>query len=111
VHGASMVCRARELVWADQPHMAVGKGGGKCYGGVDPRFGVSCRRHCQSKFYTACSRTRAARSSTVFAHESPMRSAGFDAENRLYLFALTVPFGRALHARLSPLSSVGLSIG
>src|ERR1022692_2626058 len=48
-------------------------------------------RHCQSKFYTACSRTRAARSSTVFAHESPMRSPGFDAENRLYLFALTVP--------------------
>src|SRR5208282_1073166 len=47
--------------------------------------------HCQSKFYTACSRTRAARSSTVFAHESPMRSAGFDATNRLYLFALTVP--------------------
>jgi hypothetical protein len=29
--------------------------------------------------------------STVFAHESPTRVAGFDAENRLYLFALTVP--------------------
>src|ERR1039457_6096002 len=51
------------------------------------------RRHCQSKFYTACSRTRAGGSSTVFAHESPMRSVGFDAENRLYLFALTVPGG------------------
>jgi len=50
------------------------------------------RRHCQSKFYTACSRTRAGGSSTVFAHELPSRSAGFDAENRLYLFALTVPF-------------------
>jgi hypothetical protein len=48
------------------------------------------RWHCQSKFYTACSRTRAGGSSTVFAHESPMRSVGFDAENRLYLFALTV---------------------
>jgi hypothetical protein len=48
-------------------------------------------RHCQSKFYTACSRTRAGGSSTVFAHELPSRSAGFDAENRLYLFALTVP--------------------
>ena len=47
--------------------------------------------HCHSKFYTACSRTRAGGSSTVFAHESPMRSVGFDAENRLYLFALTVP--------------------
>jgi len=30
-------------------------------------------------------------SSTVFAHELPPRSAGFDAENRLYLFALTLP--------------------
>jgi hypothetical protein len=29
---------------------------------------------------------------TVFAHESPTRLAGFDAENRLYLFALTVPW-------------------
>ena len=49
--------------------------------------------HCQSKFYTACSRTRAGGRSTGFAHESPMRSVGFDAENRLYLFALTVPLG------------------
>jgi hypothetical protein len=48
-------------------------------------------RHCQSKFYTACSRTTAGRSSAVFAHELSPRSAGFDAENRLYLFALTVP--------------------
>jgi transcriptional regulator with XRE-family HTH domain len=30
-------------------------------------------------------------SPTVFAHESPTRSAGFDAENSLYLFVLTVP--------------------
>src|SRR5208337_2611543 len=50
------------------------------------------RRHCQSRFYTACSRTRAGWSSTVFAHESPTGSAGFDAENGLFLFALTVPF-------------------
>jgi hypothetical protein len=49
------------------------------------------RPHHQSKFYTACPRTRAGWSSTVFARESPTRSAGFDAENRLYLFALTVP--------------------
>jgi hypothetical protein len=48
-------------------------------------------RHCQSKFYTACSRSMAGWTSTVFAHESPTRLAGFDAENRLYLFALTVP--------------------
>jgi hypothetical protein len=49
------------------------------------------RPHHQGKFYTACSRTRAGQSSTVFAHESPTRSAGFGAENDLYLFALTVP--------------------
>src|SRR5208283_43034 len=49
------------------------------------------RRHCQSKIYTACSRIRADWSSTVFAHELTARSAGFDAENRLYLFALTMP--------------------
>ncbi len=52
---------------------------------------IGSRRHCQSKFYTAFSRTRAGWSSTVFAHELPPRSAGFDAENRLYLFALTLP--------------------
>jgi len=49
------------------------------------------RRHCQSKFYTACSPARPGWSRTVFAHESWTRSAGFDAENGLYLFALTVP--------------------
>src|SRR5208283_1119065 len=49
------------------------------------------RRHCQSKIYTACSRINADWSSTVFAHELTTRSAGFDAENRLYLFALTMP--------------------
>jgi hypothetical protein len=31
-------------------------------------------------------------SSTVFAEESPPRSARFEAENGLHLFALTVPF-------------------
>ena len=51
------------------------------------------RGHCQSKFYTACSRARPGWSCTVFAHESWTRSAGFDAENGLYLFALTVPAG------------------
>jgi hypothetical protein len=39
------------------------------------------RGPCQSKFYTACLRLRARQSSTVFAHESPTRSAGFGAEN------------------------------
>ena len=53
----------------------------------------TANRHCQSKFYTACSRARPGWSCTVFAHESWTRSAGFDAENGLYLFALTVPAG------------------
>ena len=52
--------------------------------------------HCQSKLYTSCSRTTPGWSSTVFAHELLLRSAGFDAENRLYLFALTVPWRRLL---------------
>src|SRR5208283_3393953 len=56
------------------------------------RFRLSTR-HCQSKIYTACSRIKADWSSTVFAHELTTRSAGFDAENRLYLFALTMPIG------------------
>ncbi len=47
--------------------------------------------HCQTKFYTACSRTRVGWSSAVFAHELPPRSAGFDSDNGLYLFALSVP--------------------
>jgi hypothetical protein len=48
----------------------------------------SCRT--QSKFYTTFWSLRAGRPSTVFAHESPTRSGGFDAENGLYLFALMV---------------------
>src|SRR5271165_6753890 len=59
-------------------------------GNQDPNDKI--RWHCQSKFYTACSRIGAGWSSTVFAHESPTRSTGFDAENGLFLFALTVPF-------------------
>jgi hypothetical protein len=51
------------------------------------------KRHCQSKFYTTFWSLRAGRPSTVFAHESPTRSGGFDAENGLYLFALTMPTG------------------
>jgi DDE domain len=60
--------------------------------------------HCQSKFYTACSRTIAGWSPTVFARELPPRSAGFNAENRLYSFALTMPLGAdrdADHARIN----------
>jgi hypothetical protein len=52
---------------------------------------VAAAWHCQTKFYTAFARTRAGGSSTVFAHKLPTRRAGFDAENGLYLFALTVP--------------------
>src|SRR5208283_2547092 len=59
---------------------------------VAPReFHVASEGHCQSKIYTACSRIKADWSSTVFAHELTTRSAGFDGENRLYLFALTMP--------------------
>jgi hypothetical protein len=62
------------------------------------RFEASARkpRHpigpCQSKLYTASLRLRAGQSSTVFADESPTRSAGFGTENGLYLFALTMPW-------------------
>jgi hypothetical protein len=49
------------------------------------------RPHHQTKFYTTCLRLRAGQSSTVFAHESPTRPAGFGTENGLYFFALTVP--------------------
>jgi hypothetical protein len=51
----------------------------------------SLERHCQTKFYTACLSVGTRVSSTVFAEESPPRSARFEAENGLYLFALTVP--------------------
>jgi hypothetical protein len=53
--------------------------------------------HCQSKFYTAYSRTTAGRSFSVFAPELSPRSVGFDAENRLYLFALMVWTSPARH--------------
>src|SRR5271166_6287788 len=69
--------------------------------------GAPSRRHCQSKFYTACSHTRARCSSTVFAHELPPRSAGFDAENRLYLFALTMPVA----ARNGADRCIGVAVG
>ena len=52
---------------------------------------IDDRRHCQSNFYAARSRTGVRWSLAVFAHELLPRSAGFDAENRLYLFALTMP--------------------
>ena len=53
--------------------------------------GTLTNRHCQTKFYTACLGTRTRSSFTVFAHESAPRSARSEAENGLYLFALTVP--------------------
>ena len=55
------------------------------------------RPHHQSKFYTACSRTRAGWSPTVFVRELPPRSAEFNAENRLYSFALMVWTSPARH--------------
>jgi hypothetical protein len=85
------------------------RGGGKrrlarrrCVGTAVHACGTAsflCRRqhprgHCQRKFYTACSRTTAGWSSTVFPHKLSPRSAEFDAEKRLYLFALTVPSQR-----------------
>ena len=51
---------------------------------------IDFHRHCQTKFYTACLGVGTRVSSTVFAEESPPRSARFEAENGLYLFALTV---------------------
>ena len=64
------------------------------------------RPHHQSKFYTACPRTMACWSSTVFARELPPRSAGFNAENRLYSFALTRPSAPHRCARLRAPPSV-----
>jgi hypothetical protein len=78
----------REPVGVVDETIQDGVGQGRVADGVAPLLDGG---HCQSKFYTACSRTRARWSSTVFAHELPPRSAGFDAENRLYLFALTMP--------------------
>ena len=49
------------------------------------------RGHCQTKFYTACLGVGTRSSFPVFAHESPPRSARFEAENCLYLTALTAP--------------------
>jgi hypothetical protein len=70
---------------AKQVKGAVKQAVGKAVGGQS-RGG-----HCQSKFYTGCSRTRAGGSSIVLAHELPPRSAGLDAENCLYLFATYLP--------------------
>ena len=52
---------------------------------------VAYEGHCQTKFYTAYFHTATLRSFTDFAHESSQRSARFEAENRLYSFALTMP--------------------
>src|SRR5271163_4722418 len=67
----------------------------------------SCRT--QTKFHTARWRFPTWRS-TVFAHESSTRSARFDAENRLYCFALTVPLGEPVDelGRMSKPAAVDL---
>ena len=52
----------------------------------------------QVRIYTAIWRCGARWGPTVFAHELSTRSARFDAENRLYWFALTVP-ARAIRGR------------
>ena len=59
-----------------------------CHARIRPIAG-----HCQTKFYSACSGARARSSATIFAHESLPRSASFEVENVLYLFALTPFFG------------------
>jgi len=56
-----------------------------------PATSEDAQGHCQTKFYTACLSAGTRWSSTVFAHELPPRSASFEAENGLYLFALTMP--------------------
>ena len=60
----------------------------------------SLERHCQTKFYIACLGVGTRVSSTVFAEESPPRSARFEAENGLYLFALMVWTAPARHLYL-----------
>ena len=50
--------------------------------------------HCQTKLNTAYLGAETRSSFTVFAHELLQRSARFEAENCLYLFALTVPVMR-----------------
>ena len=49
------------------------------------------RRHCQSKFYTACSRITAAGAPLFLLMNCPRARPDSYAENRLYLFTLTVP--------------------
>jgi riboflavin biosynthesis pyrimidine reductase len=55
---------------------------------LSPNARLLAQGHCQSKFYTARSRTWAGWSSIVFVHESPTHSARFDAENGLLLICL-----------------------
>jgi len=59
-----------------------------------------CKGHCQSKFYTACSRTRAGWSSTVFADESPTRSARIRRRKSPILICLDSALIRSEHHRL-----------
>ncbi len=83
-------------IYSDNAVVALGWRGGKSF---DRRLEFDHRlgRVSPPLFLTV---TRAGWSSTVFAHELPPRSAGFNAENRLYLFALTVP-RRVEEARLA----------
>ena len=60
---------------------------------TDPGSVRLCGR-CQSKFYTACLRIRMGQSSTVFVHELPTRSAGFDAESRTLERSWTIDASR-----------------
>jgi hypothetical protein len=68
-------------------------GAAKSAMGLSARHEQGLRRHCQTKFYTAGLRAGTRWSSTVFAHELPPRSASFEAENGVYLFALTMANG------------------
>ena len=55
------------------------------------RFGPRPTGHCQTKLNTAYLGAETRSSFTVFARKSLQRSTRFEAENCLYLFALTVP--------------------
>jgi hypothetical protein len=57
----------------------------------EPGGDLSWFGHCQSKIYTAFWQLRGVWVATVFADESRTARPRFDAKNRLYLFALTVP--------------------
>jgi hypothetical protein len=86
--------RRRSIARSGQPRAASRAAAWRPACSRPPAPARASRRRCRTdgivrvNSILPCSRTRAGwRSSTVFAHELPPRSAGFDAENRLYLSA------------------------